>query len=301
MVRQRAQALGWEELRTVHALLRHGTLAEAARALGIDATTVGRRLATAEKRAGATLFERTGTAITPTDRARGLADDLASMESSALAIESSLSASPELRGTVKLALSDAFAQYFLVGELAAILRRLPGIELELVTGHRLADLLRREADLALRFVRPTQPDLVARRLASVRWSLYGARSYLARRERPDPERGLAGHRLIRWAGPPLRPALSSWLDAHAFAAETTLSAHGLHVMVEACGKGLGLALLPGPMALGRGLERAIDGALDTSEHWLVMHRHTRQLPRVRAVADVLYAHLHEARDRISAI
>lgn len=298
---KRAKALDWDELRTVNALARHGSLSGAARALALDATTVARRLATAETRSGVVFFERVGNAFVPTEKVRAIAEELASMETTALAIEARLSATPDTRGVVRLAVTDAFASYVLCAELAELQRALPGIELELVTGTAVADLLRREADLALRFARPTQPDLVARRLTPLRWSLYGSDAYLASRVRPDPEAGLVGHRVIRWGGPPLRPTVTAWLEAHSSRAETALSATSLHVMIEACAHGQGLALLPGPMALGRGLSRAIDVTIDTTEHWLVMHRHTKQLPRVRAVADALHAHLHARRERLGSI
>lgn len=293
--------LRWDDLELVLALVRRGRIATAAIDLGIDATTVGRRLAALEKRAGCPFFERTLAGLVPSERTRAIGAELTSMESAALAVESRLSAGPDVRGRVRLAVSDSMAMWFLMPLLDELHSELPSIELELVASAAIADLRRRDADIAIRFARPTQAELAGRRLTSVRWSLYAAPSYLEGRTRPDPERGLAGHRIIRWAGPVLRPTIVAWLEAHANAAEVALTVSSLHVMMEACGRGLGLAALPGPMALARGLERVIDHAIDSSETWLLVHKDQRRVPRVRAVADALGTKLHARRGALAEI
>lgn len=296
-----ATRLRWDDLELVLALVRRGRIAAAAADLGVDATTVGRRLAALEKRSGSPFFERSLAGLSPTERTRAIATELTTMETGALAAESRLSAAPDVRGRVRIAVSDSTAMYFLMPVLEGLHTELPSIELELVTSAGIADLRRREADVALRFARPTQAELAGRRLTAVRWSLYGSASYLEGRARPDPERGLAGHRIVRWGGPPLRPTMHAWLDGHATAAEVALTVSGLHVMVEACAHGLGLAALPGPMALSRGLVRVIDHAIDSSETWLVVHKDQRRVPRVRAVADALGTRLHALRGKLGEI
>lgn len=296
------ESLAWEDLRIVLAVARAGTLRRAAGNLGIDATTVGRRLATIDDRVGYALFERTGTQLAVTPAARVLIGDLEAMETSALAVERKLAGTGQrATGIVKVAASEAFAMYFLVDHLRALADELPGVEVELVASHGLADLRRREADIALRFLRPDSADLRARRLATLRWSVYGSPGYLAGRPRADPERGLAGHRLLRWSGPPLRPAVFAWIDAHAGAAETVMRSGHLHVLIEGCARGLGLAVLPGVLAHARGLVRAVDHACDETDLWLIMHSDLRNVPRVRAVSTWLWARLRGHADAIHAI
>jgi DNA-binding transcriptional LysR family regulator len=295
-------AIAWEDLRFVLALARAGNLRRAAGTLGVDATTVGRRLAAIDERVGYPLFERTGAAWTVTSAARALLADLEAMEASALAAERKLAGgATAATGVVRVAASDAFTIHRLLGDLRRLGDELPGIEIELVTSSGLADLRRREADIAVRFVKPDSQELRARRISSLRWSLYGSADYLARAPRVDPQSGLAGHRILRWSGPPLRPAVIAWLDEHSTAATTALRSRDLHVLIEACSNGMGLAALPGAMARNRGLVRTIDHHIDASDVWLIVHRDLRKVPRVRAVADWLWARLRADADRLHAI
>ncbi len=296
-------ALGWDELRLVLEVMRGGGLGRAAAALGIDATNVGRKLARLDERLDRRLFERVDGVLVPTASARALLSDLQAMEALASSVEQKLAAeSAAGRARVRLATSESFAMYWLLRRVERLRARLPDTELEIVASHALADLRRREADVALRFVRPAGEDVRIRRVGAIRWSLYASPRYLARAPRLELEHGLNGHEIVRWGGPPLRPRVSAWLDEHASLARVALVSAHLHVMVEACAAGLGLAVLPGAMALGHGgLERAIDHAVDESEIWLVVHRDLRRLPRVRAVADALAGCLLEERDSLRAI
>jgi DNA-binding transcriptional LysR family regulator len=298
-----APPLAWNELRLVLEVLRAGGLGRAAAALGIDATNVGRKLARLNERLERPLFERVEGVLVPTPSARALLADLEAMEALAWSIEQKLAAEPAAgRARVRLATSESFAMYWLLGRLEALRARVPDAELEIVASHALADLRRREADVALRFVRPVGRDLRVRRVGAIRWSLYASPSYLARSPRLELERGLAGQEIVRWGGPPLRPRVAAWLDEHATEARVALVSPHLHLMIEACAAGLGLALLPGAMALGHGgLERVIDHAVDESEVWLVVHRDLRRTPRVRAVADALAARLLEERESLRAM
>jgi DNA-binding transcriptional LysR family regulator len=297
-----AATLGWDELRLLLAVARRGRLAEAATDLDIDPSNVGRRLTAIERRLGGSLFERTIDGLVPSPALKALLPEVEVMEAAALGASRRLAGGlAPAEGPVTVAASESFAMYVLFDELPALSAELPAVALTLATAPGVVSLARREADIALRFVRPEQQDLYARRVASLRWSLYGAPGYLRGRPRPDPEQGLTGHRVVRWAGSPLRPAVHAWMAARAGAAATAVTVQQLHVMVEACARGLGLAVLPGAIARGRGgLERALDHAIDETDLWLVIHRDLRQVPRIRAVADALASRLEAARDRLRA-
>jgi DNA-binding transcriptional LysR family regulator len=296
-------ALDWDELRLVLEVMRAGGLARAAEALGIDATNVGRRLARLGERLERPLFDRVDGALVPTASARALLSDLQGMEVLAWSVERKLAAeSAAGRARVRLATSESFAMFWLLRRLEPLRARLPDTELEIVASHALADLRRREADVALRFVRPLGDDLRIRRVGALRWSLYASPAYLRRAPAIELENGLAGHDVVRWGGPALRPSVVAWLERHATAARVALVSAHLHVTIEAAAAGLGLAVLPGAMALGHGgLARAIDHAVDESELWLAVHRDLRRMPRVRAVADELALCLLEERDALRAI
>ena len=291
-------SLSWDDLRVALAVARSGTLARAGATLGLDATTVGRRLATIHERIGQPLFERHGTALAATRAGREVIAELEAMEAAALAAERKLAATPAAAGPVRIAATDSFTLAILLEMMRPLADELPGIELEIVAAQPVADLRRREADVSLRFARPHAGDLRGRRVGGLRWSLYASPGYLAHRPRVDPERQLAGHRVIRWPG---RPVVTAWLDDHARAATVALETPQLHVAVAACARGWGLAVMPGSIGKAHGLVRVIDHAIDAVELWLVVHRDLRRVPRVRAVADWLAARLGAATEALRAI
>lgn len=297
------QRLSWDDLELVLAIARSKTIRKTAATLGIDATTVGRRLAAIHARVGFALFERNAGGLAMTPAARTMVHELELMEAASMAVERTLVAAAEpVQGRVRIATSESFAMYWMLPDLAALRAELPGIELELVASHGIADLRRREADIAVRFVRSESDDLRSRRIGALRWSIYGSRSYLrGRAHRPDPQRGFESERVIKWGGGPLRQSIQTWMDAHASRAEVTLVAAHLHVIMEACAAGHGLAALPGCLALARGLEQAIDHSIDETELWLVVHKDLRKVPRVRAVADRLASRIVAAAERLRAI
>jgi len=295
--------LSWDDLEVVLAIARSKTLSKTAATLGLDATTVGRRLAAINARVGFTLFERNAGGLAMTPATRTMVHELELMEAASLAVDRTLVAAAEpVHGRVRIATSESFAMFWMLPELAALRSELRGIELELVASHGIADLRRREADIAIRFIRSDSDDLRSRRLGTLRWSIYGSPSYLRGRvHRPDPQRGFEGERVIKWSGGPLRPSVPAWIEANASRAEVALVAAHLHVIIEACAAGHGLAALPGCLALARGLERAIDHSIDESELWLVVHKDLRKVPRVRAVADRLASRIIAAAERLHAI
>jgi len=157
--------LDWNDFRVFLSVARAGTLSGAARLMGVDQSTMSRRLAALESSAGARLFDRTpdGYLLTAAGEAvRGRVEDL---ESGALGIERQLlghDARPT--GPVRLASSDSFASWFLVPRLAGLFADYPGISLQLVAGNQAVNLSRREADISLRLSKPQEPNLIARRL-----------------------------------------------------------------------------------------------------------------------------------------
>ncbi|MBE0589187.1 MAG: LysR family transcriptional regulator, partial [Hydrogenophaga sp.] len=175
----------------------HGSLLAAARALGSSQPTVGRHISELEAQLGTVLFERTGRGLAPTPAGLRLAEAARAMESGALALLSSVGASRStLEGTVRISASQPVACVLLPPLLAQMRQTLPGIQVERVASNAVSNLLRREADIALRMVRPVQASLVARRIGQVGLSACAHRDYLARRGAPAEPADLLQHDLV---------------------------------------------------------------------------------------------------------
>ena len=187
----------WALVKSFLAVLDAGSLMGAARCLNAQQPTLSRHVAELEAQLGAPLFERTGRGVTPTAAALAIADAARQMEAGALALSHGLaSARSAETGTVRISSSAVAAAWLLPPVIQALQQAEPGIAIELVATNQLTNLLRREADIAVRMVRPVQSSLVARKLGEVAITAAAHRSYLQRAGTPREPRELARHRLI---------------------------------------------------------------------------------------------------------
>jgi len=187
----------WQLIPSFLAAHQHGSLLGAARALGISQPTVGRHVSALEAQLGTALFERTGRGLIPTAAAARLAEAARAMESGAQTLmRGAQQAQSALSGTVRLSASQPVGCFLLPLLLAQLRAELPGVQVELVVSNTVSDLQRREADIAIRMVRPTQGSLVARRIGQVGVSACAHRDYLARRGVPQQPEDLLHHDLV---------------------------------------------------------------------------------------------------------
>ncbi|MGZ3406016.1 MAG: LysR family transcriptional regulator [Polyangia bacterium] len=282
------QDMDWDDLRFFLAVARSGTLAGAARALAVDQTTAGRRVAMLEKRLGATLFARAPSGLTLSEPGRALLPHAEAVERTVDDFER-VAAGEDQRpaGKVRLATSLAMANSFLIRQLGALHVRHPDIVVELTLGTPQVNLVRREADLAVRLGSRGQDGLLARKLCVLGWALYGSARYLAEHGRPRLGHGLAGHSIIGLDGDLKGSPGGRWLLQHASEARVALRCNDLVAAVRACEAGFGLALVPCLVTPDAAVERALPGTPLAVDAWLVMHRQVQKTARVRAVADFL--------------
>ncbi len=187
----------WTLVRSFLAALEHGSLLGAARALQSSQPTIGRHIAELESQLGVALFERGGRGLKPLDMALKLADSARAMEAGALELQRSVSSQDTaLKGTVRITASQPVACVLLPPILAQLQQNLPGIQIELVSSNEVSNLLRREADIAVRMVPPDQSSLVARRIGKVTIGAYAHRDYLKRAGMPQLPPDLLNHTLI---------------------------------------------------------------------------------------------------------
>jgi DNA-binding transcriptional LysR family regulator len=187
----------WALVKSFLAVLDAGSLMGAARRLNAQQPTLSRHVAELESQLGAPLFERTGRGVTPTAAALAIADAARQMEAGALALSRGLATARSAEsGTVRISTSSVAATWLLPPVIASLQEAEPTIAIELVATNQLTNLLRREADIAVRMVRPVQHSLVARKLGEVPIVAAAHRSYLQRAGTPSQPRELARHRLI---------------------------------------------------------------------------------------------------------
>jgi DNA-binding transcriptional LysR family regulator len=190
-------ALDWTLLRSFHAVLDHGSLKAAARALSSSQPTIGRHVAELERTLGVPLFERTGNGLLPTQAALAAAEHLRGMNRNAEGLSRALMRSAnKLEGLVRISATQIAAVYLLPAIITELRLREPGIQFEIIATNTLSNLLRREADIAVRMVRPKQSSLIAKRIGAVELGAYAADSYLQRRGTPRTPPDLLHHDLI---------------------------------------------------------------------------------------------------------
>ena len=186
--------MNWDDVRIFLAIHRAGTLRGAAQQLAIDQTTVGRRLAGLERSLGSRLFLRTTGGLVLAGTGQEVLRMAEDMERMAVSFERrGDGADARVAGEVRVTTTDALAVDFVVPALEHLRARHPEVRVILSTTRRQLDLARREADIAVRTLRPEQPDLIVRQLGCWEVGLYATEGYLAKNGEPQPGKGFAGH------------------------------------------------------------------------------------------------------------
>jgi DNA-binding transcriptional LysR family regulator len=284
----------WEWYRTFLKVLETGSLSAAGRAMGLTQPTVGRHIDSLEAALSLKLFTRSFDGFAPTDVALELGPHAASVASTAAALRRVASGhGTGVRGTVRLTASEVIGVEVLPPILAALHGKHPDLIIELVLSNKVDDLLRREADIAVRMVRPTQDALVARRVGGVELGLHAHQRYLALRGVPRTMGDLAGHTVIGYdhENEFIRkfrdqfPAFSR--PALAFRADSDLA----QLAAIRAGFGIGVcqtALAARDPAITRVLKTRFSLTLDT---WIAMHEDLRESPRCAVTFAALAAGL----------
>jgi DNA-binding transcriptional LysR family regulator len=280
----------WELYRSFLGVLREGTLSGAARVLGVAQPTVGRHIAALEAGLGLALFTRSQAGLLPTEAALALRVHAEALESTAAALErTAASYGDGVRGFVRVTASEVVGIEVLPGVLAALRERHPDLAIELVLSNTLQNLLHREADIAVRMTRPSQDQLVARRVGTIDCGLHASAAYLARRGTPATLDDLAGHTMIGYdtMTPVVRAALARWpqLGREHVALRTDSDVAQLALL--RAGAGIGVCQVPlarRTPALVRVLPEAFDLPFDV---WITMHEDLRDSPRCRVTFDAL--------------
>lgn len=284
----------WGLIRTFLAALEQGSLLGAARTLHSSQPTMGRHIAELESQLGVVLFERTGRGLVPTAMALQLAESARAMETGAHQLARTLTgAQAQMRGTVRITASVPVAVTLLPPLLTRMRQSLPDIQVELVSSNQVSNLLRREADIAVRMVHPRQGSLIARKIGNVGLGAYAHRDYLTRRGAPRSPVDILQHELI---GGDVDTAILQGFAAMGYPITRdafALRTDDLMVQWQAVRAGLGIGFVADYMARNEpNVVPVLKDALKVPSlpMWLAVHREIRTNPRIRAV----YDHLAEA-------
>jgi len=272
--------LDWDDLRFLLAAARGGSFAEAARRLRVDQATVGRRLRALQDAVGVPLWERTPGRLSLTAAGRRVLHAAEQMDEAALHLERTTDAGrPEVEGLLRISTTDAVSSRLLAPRLPELLRQHPALQVELHASNQVANLSRREADLAVRLFRPGEPALAARQAGTLAYGLYASDDYLRSRPRPRDAR-LEGDDLIGF-----ERALGAGSKTLGWVEDLTgrivLRASSASTILSATLTGLGVGLLPCFLADPEPRLARVVPELRTCEIWLTLHGDFRTSPRAR--------------------
>ncbi|MBC7102861.1 MAG: LysR family transcriptional regulator [Parvibaculum sp.] len=288
--------MNWDDLRFFLAVAGAGSLSGAGQQLGVNTTTVLRRVASLEDDLGARLFERERTGYRLTAAGEKLVEALEPVDRRLSALPRDFAATGEgAEGSVRLAAGETVATFLLAAEYPAFRREHPGLELEILTDPRLTAIGQaprignplKDVDIAIRLARPTQGDMLMRKLGDMAYGLYASPGYLETRGRPLQMQDIGAHDLIGFprGETPLGPVW--WFSRAEKSARIALRSSSVSARAEAARQGLGLTALPCMVGdVETGLERVFGpDTLGSLEMWLMTRNDLAQLAHVRAVME----------------
>jgi DNA-binding transcriptional LysR family regulator len=278
---------GWDDARFLLAVHRHASLSSAARHLGVNQSTVGRRLRALEEALGVRLFIETPNGFVASHLGERLVSHATRMEDEALALErTARGADSQLAGTVRVTSADTLSVRIVAPLLAELHKRVPGLDFELLADIRTLSLTKREADIGIRTMRPKEARVVMRRVSGFASAVYASLSYVERYGRP---RGgnLATHRFISVEDASWQEA--RWLSRAVPGARVVLKSNSTQALLAATRAGIGLGILPCYVADPEPeLVRVLPPEKGLIRELLVVyHRDLRDAPRIRACADFM--------------
>jgi DNA-binding transcriptional LysR family regulator len=284
--------MNWDDARVFLAVCRESTLRGAARVLGVDQATVGRRITALEKSLSATLFLRTSEGYALTAVGEAALKAVEKMEHSALELERRIQGLDDrLTGTVRVTTTDTLAIDFLIPAIARLHQRHPDVRVQLDASTQILSLAKREADIAVRNTRPDNPDLIARRIARWPLGLFASHAYVEAHGIPEPGTAFDGHDLAVYQ-PYLQSGKDMALVGEPIGRGRIVSSLSSSLLVRrSIAAGIGIGEVPIHMGELDGLVRLWPQRTNPVPYdiWLVTHADLRHTARVRVVIDEIVA------------
>ncbi|SLN51668.1 LysR family transcriptional regulator [Ruegeria meonggei] len=280
----------WNHIRSFLATAETGSLSAAARQLGQTQPTLSRQIAALEADLGVMLFERVGRTLEITQAGMELLDHTRTMGDAANRIALAASGqATSVEGRVRITASDVMSAYILPDVLHMVRAQAPRLQIDVIASNDIRDLMRREADIAIRHVRPDQPDLIAKLVQEASGHFYATTDYLNRAGRPKSKRALSQHEFISFGDTDQMIAYLKPLGIHLSDENFRLGSQNGIVAWEYAKQGFGIA--PMSQVVGDatpGVERALPGMEPIMfPIWLTTHRELHTSRRIRLVFDLL--------------
>lgn len=295
-----AISFDWNQVRAFLATAEEGSFSGAARVLKSTQPTIGRQIGALEEALGVTLVERSVRGLTLTESGRDLLDHVRAMGEAATLISMVADGkSQEVTGEVTVTGTDLLSAAILPSVLMPLRQTAPGVRVRILASSDIENLKQREADIAIRHVRPEQPDLIARHLGDFRANLYASTAYLDRAGRPRTSRDIADHDFVGNADPERLMAPLHNMGVPVRAESFVMSSASGTVAWELVKSGYGVSMQP--EALGEaepGVEKVLSDFPSLEfPIWLVTHRELQTSRRIRIVFDLLARGLADAAGR----
>lgn len=294
------EPVDWNHLQDFLAVARTGRLTAGAQRLGVDHTTLSRRIAALETALKARLFDRSPQGYALTAHGERLLVRAEAMESLMLSAQAEVGeADLSVSGVVRIGAPEGFGSYFLAPRLPELAEQHPELEIQLVAIPGTLSLSKREADVAITLSPPREGRLISRKLTDYTLSLYGAPSYLDARPGLKSRADMGDHRFIGYIEELLYAPELDYMEAPDVDIHVAFKSSNLIAQLQACVAGAGLAVIPDFVAHGRPYLRRVlaDQVGLTREFHLVVHADLKSVARVRAVTDFISEAVRKNRRR----
>ncbi len=294
------QDLNWNDVRVFLAVADAGQIGRAAQSLKLDPTTLGRRLKRLEQRLEVTLFERTREGQVLTEAGEALLSKAEGMAELARMIDEVAVSHSGLSGTLRLSVSEGFGSQFLTPYLKEFSASHPALTIELVANSGFLSPSRREADIAVMLSRPKAGPVLSRKLSDYRLKLYASKSYIDQRGMPETPAELAtGHTLVSYVPDLLYAPELNYLDDFHAGLEAKIRSSSINAQHRLVVGGAGVGVLPCFIAEGSSNLKVVcpQRAIQRS-FWIVTHRDTQNLARVKAGKEWLLQCVSLGRERL---
>jgi len=305
--------LNWDDLRFFLAVAEAGSLSAASALVKVNTTTVLRRVASLEQALGTRLFDRSRSGYRLTPRGERLLMQLAPVDQRLSSLARDFAAEEgDAEGVVRIAAGDVFAASVLAPQLPVFRDSRPELRLEIIADPNLTGpapassapgAAMKDVDIAVRFARPTQGNVIVRKIGDMAYALYASRAYLAVRGAPQEPGRFSGHQVVGFGlgDSPLAPVW--WMSRAEQGASVVVRSNAVSVRAQAARQGLGLAALPAIVGDADPLLMRVAGGGDVGglELWLVTHNDTAHVGRVRDAMDFVLASAKAAKGRLLGV
>lgn len=290
----------WDDARVFLAIARAGSLSGAASRLGTGLATVSRQIERLEAALGLKLFSRHQNGYRLTDDGETLLERAEVLEQAAESFAEGSAAQTNVAGRVRLATAETLANFVIIPTLPKLVAQYPDLTIEVVTDVQTVNLHCRDADLAIRLVKPERGNVTIRRLGTLGFGLYGAKAYVEGRSTPHCDTHFDNDRFITWCETYGHLPSAQWIERILRGRAPVLATTTLSAQLSAAVAGLGLAILPHFLARQHNLIcLQADIGID-QELWLAIHSDLAQSRRVRVVTEFLSDLIRGSKNELEA-